>query len=105
MRSKRPRRASARARCSSSDLATKSLEARIEKAEQALQRYFDAFEAGSPTAGRLSGRMDELEHRLADLRMRRAIGERDQSLIQERNLPDISTSGATGSRYIRSGGR
>ncbi len=49
----------------------RSLEAKIEKAEQALQRYFDAFESGSLTAGRLAGRMDELEHRLAELRTQR----------------------------------
>jgi site-specific DNA recombinase len=50
----------------------RSLEAKIEKAEQALQRYFDAFESGSLTARRLAGRMDELEHRLAELRTLRA---------------------------------
>ncbi len=49
----------------------RSLEAKIEKAEQALQRYFDAFETGSLTAGRLAGRMDELERRLAELRTQR----------------------------------
>jgi site-specific DNA recombinase len=49
----------------------RSLEARIERAEQALQRYFDAFESGSLAAGRLAGRMDELERRLAELRAQR----------------------------------
>ena len=49
----------------------RSLEAKIEKAEQALQRYFDAFESGSLTARRLAGRIDELEHRLAELRIHR----------------------------------
>ena len=49
----------------------RSLEARIEKAEQALQRYFDAFESGSLTAGRLADRMGELERRLAELRTQR----------------------------------
>ena len=49
----------------------RSLEAKIDKAEQALQRYFDAFESGSLAPRRLSGRMDELEHRLAELRMQR----------------------------------
>ena len=49
----------------------RSLDAKIEKAEEALQRYFDAFESGSLAAGRLAGRMDGLEHRLAELRARR----------------------------------
>jgi site-specific DNA recombinase len=49
----------------------RSLDAKIEKVEQALQRYFDAFESGSLAAGRLAGRMDELERRLGELRSQR----------------------------------
>ena len=46
---------------------------KIDKAEQALQRYFAAFESGSLTARRLAGRMEELEQRLAELRTQREM--------------------------------
>lgn len=49
----------------------RSLGAKIDKAEQALQRYFDAFESGSLTARRLAGRKEDLEQRLAELRTQR----------------------------------
>jgi site-specific DNA recombinase len=67
----------------------RSLEAKIDKAEQALQRYFDAFESGSLTARRLAGRMEELEQRLAELRTQR------EKLRDE--LADISITPPTAS--------
>ncbi len=67
----------------------RSLEARVEKAEQALQRYFDAFESGSLTAGRLAGRMDELERRLAELRTQR---ETLQEEVADKSIVTPSTS-------------
>jgi site-specific DNA recombinase len=67
----------------------RSLEAKIDKAEQALQRYFDAFESGSLTARRLAGRMEELEQRLVELRTQR------ETLQDE--LADISITPPTAS--------
>ena len=67
----------------------RSLEAKIDKAEQALQRYFDAFESGSLTARRLAGRMEELEQRLTELRAQR------EKLQDE--LADISITPPTAS--------
>ncbi|HET6311672.1 MAG TPA: recombinase family protein [Candidatus Nitrosotalea sp.] len=67
----------------------RSLEAKIDKAEQALLRYFDAFESGTLAARRLAGRMEELEQRLAELRMQR------ETLQDE--LADISITPPTAS--------
>jgi len=51
----------------------RKVQARIAKAEAALERYYDAFESGELNTSRFSGRIELLERKLADLR-----GERDE---------------------------
>jgi site-specific DNA recombinase len=69
----------------------RSVEAKIGKAEQALERYFNAFESGTLTGRRFAGRVEELEARLAEVRKRREEiqDELERETVREPSQTDL----------------